>query len=79
MTTLIVYQPHYGPQGQTYTVRARFASGMTEAHYWTEREAMDARDAAFDAGTKSVHVCGLPLRLASSTPSLHHPPVNVED
>ena len=79
MTTLIVYQPHYGPQGQPYTVRARFADGMTEAHYWTEREAMDARDAAFDAGAKSVHVCGLPLRLAGTGPAAHHPLINVED
>jgi len=65
-TTITVRQPSYGPQGQPFSVRARFADRMTEAHYWTEREAMEARDAAFDAGARAVHVAGLPFRGAAA-------------
>ncbi len=78
MNTLTLYQPSYGPHGEPFSVRARFAAGVVESHHWTEREAMDARDAAFDAGARSVHVCGLPLRLAAVVPVCSQP-LLVED
>ncbi len=79
LTTHTIYQHSYGPCGEPYSVRARFAAGMSESHYWTEREAMDAREAAFDAGARAVHVAGLPCRLAAVGPVLSDPLPNVED
>ncbi len=77
--TSTVYQPHYGPHGEPYSVRARFADRIDLAHLWTEREALDARDAAFDAGTRAVHVTGLPMRGAVIAPVLSRPRLIVED
>lgn len=64
MHTMTILQPSYGPQGQPYSVKARFADRIEESHHWTEREAMDARDAAFDTGAHAVYVAGLPCRVA---------------
>jgi hypothetical protein len=61
MHTLTHYQPHYGPQGEPYRVRARFDDRTTVQHFWTHRDAMEARDAAFDQGAHTVHVSGLPM------------------
>ncbi len=77
MHTLTIRMPSYGPQGQPYSVRARFAAGVVESHHWTEREALDARDVAFDAGAHSVHVCGLPFRGAAVVP--HLPRLEISD
>jgi hypothetical protein len=79
ITTVTIHQPHYGPQGQPYIVRARFAEGQTVAHYWTEREAMEARGAAFDADAHAVHVAGLPFRSACVGPEVVSPLMNVDD
>jgi hypothetical protein len=79
IATRTIYQPSYGPCGEPYRVRARFADHIDESHYWTERDALDARDAAFDAGARAVHVSGLPLRLAVVAPITHHPRLIVED
>jgi len=64
--TLTHYQPHYGPSGEPYRVRARYADRTTVEHFWSQAEALEARDRAFDAGARSVHVAGLPLRLAAA-------------
>lgn len=77
--TTTVRQPHYGPQGQTFCVRARFADRIEESHHWTERAALDARDAAFDAGAWAVHVTGLPFRGAVVAPVTNRPRLIVED
>ena len=61
MFTLTHYQPHYGPSGEPYRVRARFEVGTTVEHFWTAEEANEARDRAFTAGAHSVHVSGLPM------------------
>jgi hypothetical protein len=74
-----VYQPSYGPHGEPYSVRARFADRIDESHYWTEAEALDARDAAFGAGARAVHVAGLPMRGAIVAPVLSRPRLIVED
>lgn len=66
--TMTVYHPHYGPHGEPYSVRSRFADRTTLSHHWTERDAMEARDQAFDAGAHGVHVAGLPLRSAAVGP-----------
>jgi hypothetical protein len=79
IATAIVYQPSYGPHGEPYSVRARFADRIDESHYWTEAEALDARDAAFDAGARAVHVAGLPLRVAIVAPIQPRPRLLVED
>jgi hypothetical protein len=68
MTTYTRYQPSYGPAGEPYSVRARYAGSIIVSHYWTEAEAMDARDAAFDAGAVAVHVAGLPFHGAAVVP-----------
>jgi hypothetical protein len=65
MTTLTRHQPHYGLHGSPYTVTSRFPGRITLSHHWTEAEALDARDAAYMAGARSVRVAGLPLRLAA--------------
>lgn len=67
MTT--IYHPHYGPHGEPYTVRVETGSRVTLAHYWTEREAWEARDAALDAGVVSVRISGLPTRCYAVTPN----------
>jgi hypothetical protein len=61
MHTIKHYQPHYGPSGEPYRVRARFADRTTVEHFWSQAEALEARDRAFDQGAKSVHVSGLPF------------------
>jgi hypothetical protein len=68
LVTRTIYQPSYGPQGEPFSVRARFADGLHEAHYWNEAEAMEARDQAFDQGARAVHVAGLPLRVCGVFP-----------
>jgi hypothetical protein len=72
-------QPSYGPHGEPYSVRARFADRIDLSHFWTEREALDARDSAFDDGARAVHVAGLPLRLAVVAPVTSRPRLIVED
>ena len=57
----------YGPDGEPYIVRARFADRIDVSHYWSEREALEARDTAFVAGATAVHVAGLPRRLTGTT------------
>jgi hypothetical protein len=79
IATRTVYQPSYGPHGEPYSVRARFADRIDVSHFWTEREALDARDAAFDAGARAVHVAGLPLRGAVVAPVQPGPRLIVED
>jgi hypothetical protein len=79
IATFTRFQPSYGPHGEPYSVRARFADRIDLSHYWTEREALDARDAAFDAGARAVHVAGLPLRVAVVAPVLSRPRLIVED
>ncbi len=77
--TLVTPQPSYGPNGEPFSVRARFAAGVNVSHHWTEAEAMDARDAAFDAGARSVHVAGLPARLACTAPAVGELPEVLDD
>lgn len=79
ITTLTIRQPSYGPQGQPYSVRARFADRIDQSHHWTESEALDARDAAFDAGAHSVHVAGLPFRGACVVPHVETPLIVLDD
>jgi hypothetical protein len=78
--TLTVYQPHYGPAGQPYSVRARFAGSSVVSHYWTAEQALDARDEAFQAGAVAVHVRGLPfVGCAAGFPTHQGPLPSVED
>jgi hypothetical protein len=79
LATFTRYQPSYGRHGEPFSVRARFADHIDLSHYWTEREALDARDAAFDAGAHAVHVVGLPLRVAVVAPVQPGPRLIVED
>ncbi len=79
MATFIHFQPHYGPHGEPYSVRARYPGSTITTHFWTEREALDARDAAFDAGAHAVHVAGLPMRGAVIAPVLSVPLLIGED
>ena len=58
MITLKHFCPHYGPSGEPYRVRARFADRTHVEHFHTQAQALDARDAAFDAGAHAVHVSG---------------------
>ena len=66
MITLTHYQPHYGPHGEPYRVRARYTDRTTVEYFHTQAQALDARDAAFDAGARSVHVSGLPMIAAAA-------------
>jgi len=66
MFTIKTYSPHYGPQGQPFRVRARYQDYERVQYFWTEREAYEARDEAFNAGSLSVHVSGLPTIVAHS-------------
>jgi len=71
MITFTHYQPHYGPHGEPYRVRARFDDRTTVEYFHTQAQALDARDAAFDAGARSVHVSGLPfIGAAAGFPSV---------
>jgi hypothetical protein len=79
IATFTRFQPHHGPHGEPYSVRARFADRIDLSHHWTEREALDARDAAFDAGARSVQVAGLPMRGAVVAPVLSRPRLILED
>jgi hypothetical protein len=79
IATFTRYQPSYGPHGEPYSVRARFADRIDLSHHLTERAAMDARDAAFDAGAFAVHVTGLPLRTAVVAPVTQRPRLIGED
>ena len=56
VTTTTIYQPYYGPQCQPYAVRVEGDEGLSLRHFWTEREAWDARDEALDAGAVSVRI-----------------------
>ena len=73
--------PSYGPHGEPYSVRARFdGRDNIESHHWTEGAALEARDRAFDAGARSVHVAGLPFRGAAAGFPRREPPLPyVED
>ncbi len=79
IATFTRFQPSYGPQGEPYSIRARFADRIDLSHFWTEREALDARDGAFDAGACAVHLAGLPMRGAVVAPVLSRPRLIVED
>ena len=57
--------PHYGPQGRPYVVRASGPAGEVERGYWTEAEAWAARDELLDAGYLQVRVLGAPTRGAT--------------
>jgi hypothetical protein len=59
----------YGPCGMPYAVRVETAGMVTLAHYWTEAEAWEARDAALDAGAIAVKVYGVPTRGYAVTPT----------
>lgn len=67
ITTRPAYLLSYGPHGEPHIVRARFADRIVVSHYWTERQALEARDAAFAAGATAVHVACLPMRLTGTT------------
>ena len=41
-------------------------AGPALSHHWSEAEALEARDRAFDGGARSLHVASLPLRLAAA-------------
>ena len=77
--THAVYLPSYGPHGEPFFVRARFEDRIEQAHCWTEREALDARDRAFDQGALSVHVAGLPCRFACNAPNHPSRPPALDD
>ncbi len=55
------FNPYYGPQGQPYAVEITTTTGgKISEHYWTSREAYEARDRALDAGFAHVRILGLP-------------------
>jgi hypothetical protein len=56
MDTLRIYNPCLFPGGKTYRVRACYRTHIHITYHDTQRDALDARDAAFDAGAVSVHV-----------------------
>ena len=74
MDTLKIFQPSYGPHGEPFAVRARFADHAVRARFadhievsffWTASEANEQRDRYFDAAARSVHVRGLPAIVAA--------------
>lgn len=67
ITTPAVYLLPDGPHGEPYIVRARFSDRIDVSHYWTEQQALQARDAAFGAGATAVHVAGRPMCLTGTT------------
>lgn len=67
MTHLTIYNPHYGPKGEPYTVVIKSGAGTIEVPCWTEAEAWEVRDAAIDDG-HTVRILGLPTRLCAIFP-----------
>jgi hypothetical protein len=59
-TTITTANPHQGPRGEPFTVHATGRLGTTDESYWSEREALDARDRLLDAGHDQVRILGLP-------------------
>lgn len=58
--TTVIRNPHYGPQGRPFTVRAIGQAGELAESFWTEAEAWERRDQLVDAGYQMVHVLGAP-------------------
>jgi hypothetical protein len=66
MNTVITYHPSYGPQGEPYSVFARYPDKLLVSHHWTEDEAMNQRDGHLQRGGVHVRVVGLPTRGTSA-------------
>jgi hypothetical protein len=81
--TLTLPNPHRGPDGQPFAVRAIGDAGELVEHYDTEATAWDRRDQLLDAGYRQVRVVGAPTQVWAvfppPDPSMRELEVNTHD